>query len=644
MTADEKKFPDRPELLPVDKKFPATADEEVCPINQNLASPTDVTGVVNDTSTSDDDQTESRRPVLRITNPDVNPGGQNQVQDPVAHKQYPAEIRKSTERPQEAGTGKALSIHGISTPLKESLREGKDFLVSSTIDVNSTAGELPCCQWCPDPTRSKLPAEGELQVYSLSHWTVTTQEVMEDEDEAEEKAEENDRREQAIIEGQVYLHRQALNERSGGGPSNFQDDGTAEEVPHWGLQYPDPPASQPTAPPRSQEIGQEHSEVVNHFQALSQLPGTNLAQPEVAIQPTAPPQNQEIGSGQSEVAAQSPAPSQFPQINSTRPEAAAQPPTPPQTQEANSERPGVETQAPVLARKVITFGNTPSPRRSREVDREGSDKASEDPPAYSVELSGCKEISKRLISEGEREETDYRARRPAVKDLKPGNERATANGRPIVGLGAGQIIKSKPRRGSIVSREVMPEEVVVNSDLENDEHITRPLAAYNVDGVHSSGPREEVDGNQTHVEYEEDVGNSAGSATLEEADQNPPLVEHQQDIGIAASSGPLDEAGEDRPHVEHEENIGNAAGSETLEEAEEGNRLHVEHEETVGNTAGNEPHEEAEDNRLHVEHEENVRIVDGNENVQDTEARFVGKAKKLFRVDKWKKPRKEKID
>ena len=307
------------------------------------------------------------------------------------------------------------------------------------------------------------------------------------------------------------------------------------------------------------------------------------------------------------------------------------------------ERPGTGSQTPVLARKGITFGKTPSPRRSREVDRADSDKASEDPPAYSLERSGCKEISKRLISEGEREETDFGARRPAVKDLEPANEPATANGRPIVGLGAGQIIKSKPRRGSIVSQEVMPEEVVVDFDLENDEHITRPLPAYNVDGVHSSGLREDTGEDQPQVEHEEDVGNPAGSAMLEEADQNHPLLDHQRDIGIAASSAPLAEAGENHPHVEHEEDIGNAAGSETLEEAEE-NHPHVEHEETVGNTADNGPREKAEENRPHVEHEENVGTVDGNENVQNVEARFVGKVKKFFKIDTWKKPRKQKKD
>lgn len=74
MTADENKVPELPEWLPVDKNSPVTGDDELFPIDQSLASPTDVTGVDIGTSAS-----KSRRPVLRITNPDVNPNEQTQA-------------------------------------------------------------------------------------------------------------------------------------------------------------------------------------------------------------------------------------------------------------------------------------------------------------------------------------------------------------------------------------------------------------------------------------------------------------------------------------------------------------------------------------------------------------------------------------
>lgn len=104
-------------------------------------------------------------------------------------------------------------------------------------------------------------------------------------------------------------------------------------------------------------------------------------------------------------------------------------------------------------------------------------------------------------------------RRLSVGELAPGEEPTTANGRPIVGLGSKKVVMTLPKRGSIMSQEVMPEEVVDSSDLDNDEGMTRLEAVEDVNGSDASESEEGGDV-ALHVEHEEDIEHRNGIETL----------------------------------------------------------------------------------------------------------------------------------
>ncbi|PVH80064.1 hypothetical protein DL98DRAFT_588844 [Cadophora sp. DSE1049] len=441
MGADENTIPQLPAELPVDARDLGKTEDESShgnhPANRRLTLPAAATEVTSDNrgaepSGADIEPPEAWRPIRRITNPEPNQVEQLLWEDPATKIQDTGEDKNADKGKRRAESGEGPATDGMSISSKESLQREKDKDVHTTIeeDLNkSTVEEPPCCQWCPDPTRSKLPAEVETEFFNV---VVAVQELIDDEDETAE----TNRREQALIGSRAHQHRQELNERSGGEPSNFQDDETADSIPYWGYQYPDPPPIR------------------------------------------------EAGSVQIEVA----------------------------------------TQLPTSARRGVTFGNTPSPRRSREADRANSGtapnssvptstEASENPPAYRVGNWEYKEVSKHLISKDAREKTKHGMRRLSVGELERGDEPTTASGLPIMGIEADKVVMSIPKRRSIISQEVMPEEVVESSELENDEG-TRQEALENVDGMDTIEPREEQAENTLHVEHEEDIGNADGRENL----------------------------------------------------------------------------------------------------------------------------------
>ncbi|KAH6712533.1 hypothetical protein BKA61DRAFT_692647 [Leptodontidium sp. MPI-SDFR-AT-0119] len=97
-------------------------------------------------------------------------------------------------------------------------------------------------------------------------------------------------------------------------------------------------------------------------------------------------------------------------------------------------------------RRRVSWGDVPSPRRqNRETDTTNSQTAPRRSSAPSLPY----------------EET---ATDDLVQKLPPGDEPTTPGGRPFVGIGSELALAHRPRRGSIISREVAPEHVVVPID------------------------------------------------------------------------------------------------------------------------------------------------------------------------------------
>ncbi|KAK0128294.1 hypothetical protein ONS95_000269 [Cadophora gregata] len=433
MTADENTIFHLPGPLPWDAQNVAKAGEESNPGSQNLTCPVDSMDMMSDlwateNSGLDSEPTQERCRILRITNPDLDQDEQHQQEDPSTNIGHTTENKNITQKKRSGECNDRRPEAG--TPSSKSLREKYDRPITAYGGWDDTnegdAPEPPCCQWCSDPTKSKLPEEPEFGLFmgdaGVFMVNVAVRELENDDDETAQA----DERERELINCRAFQYREGRNQRSGGEPSNFLDDGTADRTPYWGDRYPDPPSTQEAGPAQ-----QEHS-----------------------AQLSTPPQAQET----------QPVP----------PITVAHTLNAPQSQEVTSSRSETTTWPLSQGRRGISFGNTPSPRRNVELDPGPSDTAripsaptstqkSEDLPAYRVGNSGCKEVSRFLISKSAREATEFGMRRPSVGDLEPGAEPTTANGLPVVGFGASDVVKTKPSRGSIMSQEVKPEDVVVES-------------------------------------------------------------------------------------------------------------------------------------------------------------------------------------
>ncbi|KAL5322817.1 hypothetical protein ACEPPN_010796 [Leptodophora sp. 'Broadleaf-Isolate-01'] len=162
-------------------------------------------------------------------------------------------------------------------------------------------------------------------------------------------------------------------------------------------------------------------------------------------------------------------------------------------------------------RRRVSWGDVPSPRRqNRETDTTNSHTAPRrsSAPSLPYEETATDDliqspvlcpVAVHSLNRLSCEKTKDGERRLPVSELPPGDEPTTPGGRPFVGIGSELALAHRPRRGSIISREVAPEHVVV------------PIDQVPIPQIGEGSLNQQNGDDMPEVEYDEDVSSTHDS-------------------------------------------------------------------------------------------------------------------------------------